>query len=120
MIMKKFLFILICILLIIMSAGCSSDESDNQPCFDGTIVKELTDGRICVWLGENPDKTLSDFSLCYVAFQKSNLPYKEYIEGNHIYFKIKKYGEAYEDSKEGFYPTWGIFIRYNCIVEPCD
>lgn len=50
MIMKKFLFILMCILLIIMSAGCSSDESDNQPCFDGTIVKELTDGRICVWL----------------------------------------------------------------------
>ena len=133
--MKKKLLMMMCCLLMIISAGCGNDgepemtpeepntstEDDrDSPCFEGIIAKVRTDGYISVWLGENPDKNFSDFSLCYIAFHKSDLPYREYKEGDHIFFKILKHGEAYEDYKEGLYFAWGIYIRYNCIVKPCD
>ena len=100
-------------------------------CFDGEIVTgerfggvvNIPDGEeIIVWLWDNPIKTLSSFSYCYIAFQKSDLldPDKEYKDGDHVYFKIKKHGELYEDYKTGFWDTgMGPKISYHCVVEPC-
>ena len=136
--MKKYLFVMSVIVSFAVFVGCDNSEitrnsNDEQNveeilqedktlenyCFDGVFVKEFEDGRICVWLEENSIDALSGFSLCYVAFQKSDLPIREYKEGDYISFKIKKHGEAYEDYKEGYHQQWGIQVRYNCIVEPC-
>ena len=138
--MKKVLFVFGLLLTLGMFCACSEtdetgatlEEQDTidiemseeeraleSHCFDGIFVQGSMDGqRIVVWLNENPVETLSHFSLCYVAFNKSDLPNREYKEGNHILFKIKKHGKAYEDDKNGGF-DWGIHVRYNCIVEPC-
>ena len=141
--MKRVLFVLGMLLTFGLFCACSSDDETaigferQNPinstgldlteeeralanyCFDGVFVCESIDGRrVVVWLGENPVEVLLPFNQCYVAFQKSDLPSREYKEGNHIFFKIKTHGEAYEDYKNGFF-GWGMWIRYNCIVEPC-
>jgi len=117
--MKKILIIFSMLLAMGLTSACSTDdEFKSNYCFDGVFVQE-TNGRIVVWLNENPIDDLSDFSLCYVSFQKTDLPERIYKEGDHVFFRIKKYDRAYEDYKEGFYPMWGIHVRYNCVVEPC-
>ena len=89
-------------------------------CFDGTFIKESPDGKmIIVYLDENPIEALARFGVCYVAFQKSDLPDREYKEGDHIFFKIIKHGEEYGEYDPKLFLAWGVYVRYNCVVEPC-
>lgn len=144
--MKKDFFILGVLISLGMFCACSSDdevidENDGQSlisrndtinnntemteeelaladyCFDGTYTTEFSDGRIVVWVDENPIEVLSKFGLCWIAFQKTDLPERDYKEGDHIFFKIKKHSEGYEEYEFMF--GWGMYVRYNCVVEPC-
>lgn len=111
--------------LLLCFVSCSSESTELDRalldyCFEGKVAKELTDGRLCVRIDEVSNECLSDLSFCFVAFKKTDMPNKEYKKGDVISFKIKKYEKAYDDSEDLTFPDWGIFVRYNCIVEPCN
>ena len=121
---RIYIGMMLVLMALVGMTGCSSDPTEldkalDNYCLEGEVAKELTDDRICVRIEEVPVEALSDFSYCFIAFKKSDLPNTELKKGDKISFKITKYEKAYDDNEEMTFPDWGIFVRYNCTVEPC-
>ena len=119
--MKKFLIILMCFVLIIISAGCSKDDSGSSPLL-GTwemeksyIGYDAADERVYSLIGE--DEVIADFQengLLNVR-RKSEQPIDDYFlpSGNYTYsFTIDL---LYLNTDNENYSKWNYTIEKNSL-----
>jgi len=119
--MKKFLIILMCFVLIIISAGCSKDDSGSSPLL-GTwemeksyIGYDVSDERVYSLIGE--DEVIADFQengLLNVR-RKSEQPIDDYFlpSGNYTYsFTIDL---LYLNTDNENYSKWNYTIEKNSL-----
>lgn len=119
--MKKKLFIMMCFLLIIISAGCSKDDGDSSPLL-GTwemeksyIGYDAADERVYNIIGE--DEVIADFQengLLNVR-RKSEQPINDYFlpSGNYTYsFTIDL---LYLNTDNENYSKWNYTVENNSL-----
>ena len=119
--MKKFLIILMCFVLIIISAGCSKDDSGSSPLL-GTwemeksyIGYDAADERVYSLIGE--DEVIADFQengLLNVR-RKSEQPIDDYFlpSGNYTYSFTKDL--LYLNTDNENYSKWNYTIEKNSL-----
>ena len=136
--MKKYLYILMSAMLIVLSAGCSRDgesgiieepevfndfepkEVGTDDCYTGIVKFVLNSGRVQVDITKTPENWIPNgdgcpiHELCEVIFYSNELTDSILQVDDAIEFKIIEY----EPIREENHPC--IFPRYwDCKVKPC-
>ena len=123
--MKKILFGFIGVLLIIISAGCSSDDDSNEishkeSCISGVISQFKSDNPdlkdyISILILNMPEGEEKYNNIKAVVVLKDELPSRFYYDGTVIDFNIVEVKSTFPPAQTGLYaPT-----TFLCSIELC-
>ena len=136
--MKKYLYILMSAMLIVLSAGCSRDgesgiieepevfndfepkEVGTDDCYTGIVKFVLNNGRVQVDITKTPENWIPNgdgcpiHELCEVIFYSNELTDSILQVDDAIEFKIIEYKPIREENHPCIFPRY-----WDCKVKPC-
>ena len=135
--MKKYLFIMVCFLLFLLSAGCSKDgepkiieepevidsepeEAGTDDCYTGIVKFVLNNGRVQVDITKTPENRIPNgdgcpiHELCEVIFFSNELTDSILQVDDVIEFKIIEYKAILWENRDCGFPRY-----WTCKVKPC-